>query len=345
MSAQIPIRKLYHLLCYAWDVLPQGELLDIQSSDENHPLDLLAEVLVKGTNHLLRRGVEQDYQSISEVSSILRGRIDFPYSARRLLLDQGKARCTFDEITSDILPNQIIRTTFLKLSRMWGIDKSLRKQCGVLVKRFDEVSAISLKPNTFSQVRMHRNNRFYRFLIDVCELIHAESLLDEKSGRVRFRDFFRDEGKMPRLYEKFIFNFYAKKQSEYRVTSERIRWSATSDDDPELSMLPSMLTDVSLRSRDRTIILDAKYYKETLSSFHGNKKIHSNNLYQLFAYLQNIALNGGNDEHAVGILLYPVIGEEVKAQYELLGTPIRIETVDLSSDWQNIEAKLLSIIN
>ena len=110
-------------------------------------------------------------------------------------------------------------------------------------------------------------------------------------------------------------------------------------------MLPSMLTDVSLRSRDRTIILDAKYYKETLSSFHGNKKIHSNNLYQLFAYLQNIALNGGNDEHAVGILLYPVIGEEVKAQYELLGTPIRIETVDLSSDWQNIEAKLLSIIN
>lgn len=344
MSRPIPIKNLYHLLCYAWDVLPQAELIDVEFNDEDHPLDLLAEVLIKGVNHLMRRGVDQDYRVANEITSTLKGRIDFPYSARRFLLHQGKAHCSFDEMTADILQNQIVKTTFLKLSRTWGLQKQHRRQCGNLSKRLGNVQATNLSSRIFSEVRLHRNNRFYRFLINVCELIYQETLISEGAGDTRFRNFFRDEGKMPRLYEKFIFNFYVKKQDEFKVTSEKILWDATSSDDPELLLLPTMRTDVSLRSKDKTIILDAKYYQETLKQFHGKSRIHSSNLYQMFSYLKNIEKNGNNDKSASAVLLYPVTHEEISVEYELGGKSISINTVNLAADWSEIENKLLSII-
>ncbi len=344
MSQSIPIRNLYHLLSYAWDVLPQASLVDLDSEHEAHPVDLLAEVLIKGTNHLLRRGIDQDYQLNEEVISTLRGRVDFAYSERRMLLQQGQALCLFDEMTADTLSNQILKATFTRLYRTWGLEKGLRKQCGTLIRRFSTVATISIQPSHFSKVSSNRNNSFYRFLLSTCELIHSECFPEEGSGNYQFRDFFRDEGKMPKLYEKFIFNFYKKKQSAYQVSSERISWNATSTTDPELKYLPSMLTDISLRSSERTIVIDAKYYKKTFSTYFDKEKIHSNNLYQIFAYLKNMEVNRGNDSEAEGILLYPVTGKEAAFEYEIGDKIIRIETLNLTEEWGDIETRLLSLI-
>ena len=344
MPSVIPIRNLFHMLCYAWDVLPQAELIDIESNDESHPIDLLAEVLIKGAHHLLRRGIDQDYQLVEEVTSTLRGRIDFATSHRQLLLHRGLALCQFDEISANTLPNQLLKATFFKLYRSAGLDPSLRKQCGVLVKRFQTVSDIHVSRSAFSRVRLHRNNRFYRFLLNVSEMVFNESFPEENNGINRFRDFFRDEGKMPRLYEKFILNFYRKKQQKYKVSSERIRWDASSEDDPDLILLPTMLTDISLRSPKRTIIIDAKYYKSTLSRHFEKEKIHSNNLYQIFSYLKNIETNGGNDARAEGILLYPVVNNELNLNYLILDKNISVKTLNLANSWNEIETRLLQML-
>ncbi len=343
MASPIPIRNLYHLLCYAWDVLPQGELVDIEINDESHPIDLLAEVLIKGTNHLLRRGIDQNYQVVANVTNTLRGRIDFATSKRRLLLNQGLALCEYDEISADILPNQILKATFNRLYRSAGLDRKLRKQCGILVRKLSLVSDIQYKPSLLSKVRLHRNNRYYRFLLSICDMVFVESIPDEKEGMNRFRDFFRDDGLMPKLYEKFIFNFYVKKQQEYKVTSDRLRWNAFSAEDPELSLLPSMLTDISLRSATKTIIIDAKFYKNTLTSRFDKERIHSGNLYQILAYLRNIEAHGGNDADAHGILLYPVVNQEVSKTYRIGNNEISIETLNLGAQWQEIEGRLLEL--
>lgn len=332
------------MLCYAWDVLPQAGLVDIKISGKEQPIDLLALVLISGTHHLLRRGIDQDYQAVEEELTTLRGRVDFAYSERKMLLQQGRALCFFDEMTADILPNKILKTTLTNLSRLWGLDTLLRKRTSILVRKFNAVKTVTLTPSIFSRVKLHGNNRFYRFLINICELIYHACMLDEQSGSYRFRDFYRDSGQMPRLYERFIFNFYKHKQRLYRVSSDRIRWNAISEDDPSLTLLPTMLTDISLRSDNETIIIDAKYYQETLASFHGNKRIHSSNLYQLNAYLQNVEMNGGNDAQASGILLYPVVEEKVSKSYQIAGKIVRVETVDLAEEWQDIERQLLLLI-
>ena len=44
------------------------------------------------------------------------------------------------------------------------------------------------------------------------------------------------------------------------------------------------------------------------------------------------------------MLLYPTNGVDLDLDYELLGFPVRIRTLDLSSEWQAIEESLRSIL-
>jgi 5-methylcytosine-specific restriction enzyme subunit McrC len=46
-----------------------------------------------------------------------------------------------------------------------------------------------------------------------------------------------------------------------------------------------MKTDITLRSSTRTVVIEAKYYRETLTRRYSKETLRSDNLYQLFAYL------------------------------------------------------------
>lgn len=344
MSSTIPIRNVYHMLCYAWDSLEQAELLELDIAADAQPIDLLANVLLSGVNHLLRRGIALSYIAHEEEMTSLRGRADFAYSERRMLTRQGRVVCQFDELSPDILSNQIIKASLYRLYRTSSLSKQLRHKVGMSLHKFHEVTDIRLSRQVFSRVQIGANHRFYRFILNVCELIFHECIPDESAGDYCFRDFFRDDGKMAHLYEKFIRNFYRKNLKHVSVSGERIDWSATSDEDSDLALLPTMLTDISLRSPERTLVIDAKYYRNTLTNFHGVQRLHSSNLYQVYAYLDNLAVKGGTDAVADGMLIYPVVNESLSVGYHIRGKYIRIETLDLNRDWDELENNLLRMV-
>jgi 5-methylcytosine-specific restriction enzyme subunit McrC len=47
-----------------------------------------------------------------------------------------------------------------------------------------------------------------------------------------------------------------------------------------------MTTDITLKSKARTIIIDTKYYRAALQSHYESKTVHSSNLYQAFGISQ-----------------------------------------------------------
>ncbi|MCP6297044.1 hypothetical protein NL457_27865, partial [Klebsiella pneumoniae] len=97
------------------------------------------------------------------------------------------------------------------------------------------------------------------------------------------------EQQISRLYEKFILEYYKKEFPELVVTSSNIQWSLDNDDN--VNMLPVMRSDIMLRYKDKCLIIDAKFYKNTLHNYYDTKKIHSTNLYQIFTYVKNQQLN------------------------------------------------------
>lgn len=102
-----------------------------------------------------------------------------------------------------------------------------------------------------------------------------------------------------------------------------------------------MNTDISVRQGNVRLIIDAKYYRNTLSLYRETEKLHSNNLYQLMSYLNN-----AGDENGCtlkGMLIYPQVEKPVRQMYVIQGHPVFIGTLDLSQEWQAIHQELLKL--
>ena len=344
----IPVENIYYLLCYAWNHFDEGDMAALASLETDSPVDLLAYALWQGVSRIFRRGLDKGYLEQEDILSALRGRIDVGYTIRRNLHKRGLALCRFDEFETDILLNRIIKSTIQLLLRMQGLDKSIKEKLSGVYQRFPFLTDIELKPSVFSRLTLHRNNSHYRFTLNICELIVSYAIPDEKTGNFYFRDFLRDEVKMALLFQHFVFNFYSKEQQTFTVKSDSIKWLAEAlsvEREGDLSYLPGMITDISMHSPDRSIIIDTKYYAEVLKSkYKGHAKVNSSNLYQLHAYLKNLENKGFPLNQAEGILLYPTNGYKVDLAWKISGHVIRVRTIDLGMHWRDIAKRLLKII-
>lgn len=338
----IPIQNIYYLLCYAWDRFEAGEAINVNNLDSTEQMDLFATVLIEGTQRVLRKGLDRSYQTHSEPAARLRGRIDMGMTVKHMLLPRAKAYCHFDELSHDVLHNAILKWTLERLAQVSGLDRRLRKELLLLHKQFWMVSDIRLTRQIFQRVTLHRNNAHYRLLMNICQLVFECALLDQKTGKYMFKDFRRDENKMAMLFERFLFNFYKREQQVYRVNKRQLHWQVSHADEESMALLPRMETDILLANRDRTIIIDAKYYRQSTREYYGNERFRSAHLYQMFSYLQNLDKRPG--VQTTGVLLYPTVGRHLDHALEMHGHTIRFYTINLDQDWREIRQGLLGLL-
>lgn len=336
-ESKIPIENLYFLLCYAWDRLEERDLVNVSANEHSHLLDLLVNVLLNGTTYLLKRGLNHDYLAQLHTHAGVKGKLLLPQTLKRNILSQNQTVCEFDEFLPNILHNQILKTTIECLLRCEGLAKDLQNRLQKLTVRFGAVTSLSLTEKHFRTIRLHRNNAFYGFLLDVCEVIHQNLLVNEQTGTYQFRDFWRDSKQMARLFEAFVRNFYRREIPKAKVYRENIRWQVETSL-ADYRLLPTMQTDISIELPTRKVLIDTKFYTETFQQYFDAQKIHSQHLYQLFAYLQN------HPDAQEGILLYPVVNQKISATYQQHQQKIRVETIDLNQPWQQIRDDLLQIL-
>ena len=92
----------------------------------------------------------------------------------------------------------------------------------------------------------------------------------------------------------------------------------------------------------KTLIIDAKYYGHTTQKQYDVHTLHSNNLYQIFTYVKNKAVAGGE---VSGMLLYAKTDEAVlpNNSYMMSGNKISVKTLDLDCEFSEIAAQLNAI--
>ena len=359
----IPIQNLYYLLCYAWGFAEQRDTRVAGDAGKLEAVqDLLGKVLATGVNHLLRRGIDRGYVERREDLAGIRGKLAVSETAKRALRSRCRVACDFEELSVDILPNSILRSSLDSLKRLGermretrgeltGLDGGVRQDVASAYRmlRLGGVSAVPLRRRTFGLVQLDRNRRLYRFLLSVCRLVYECQLVDEnRSDRTIFRDLRVDKHKMWRLFEKFVTGFYRREQSEFRVNSGGAGiswWKAEGATDADRTLIPQMVADIVLESKDRRIIMDTKYYGDALDGHFGSAKLKSGNLYQLLTYLWNREATKPDGPKHEGILLYPQVDESVQAEVRLEGFRIQARTINLMQPWQGIHKDLLEILD
>lgn len=345
---RVPIDNIYYLLCYAWNRLAERDLVNVRITDCNHVLDLFARVLSFGTAHLLRRGPDRGYVGFSDELRTLRGRIDLPVTVKRLLQLSGRAQCHYDEISHNILHNRILKTTIARLIRHSELGKENRDKLALLARQLRQVDEIELCPSLFSRVQLNRNNAFYGFLLSVCRLIYINVLAREGQGDYSFQDFVRDPGQMGLLFQDFVHNFL-KLELEPRVPgcrvvgAEIIHWDVVADEATK-AILPEMKTDISIMWPDRYLVIDTKFYSQTMQVHFGAETVHSANLFQLCTYLQQIDTKGPEYERCEGMLLYPTVTKELDYEFDTHGHRVMVKTLDLTQPWLQIHQRILGIV-
>lgn len=340
---KIPIANLYYLLIYAWDRLDEAAVIDVTAEEHHELIDLLARVLINGTNDLIRRGIDRGYVTHEETIPGIRGKLLVSETFRRHLLQTARAHCMFDEFSADVIHNQILKATFRLLLDNEDLDRGQRQSANDLYRRLPHVSDIRLDLPLFRRVQLHRNNAGYDLLLKICRFLFENLLVDEKSGRSRFCDFERDDQKMRKLFEAFALNFFRRHFPDLQVSAPQIDWYGISRDDSSTDSLPRMQTDIVVTSGPQTVIIDTKFTPVAFHSHYDVERARSGHLYQVFAYVRNYAL--AHPGRAVsGMLLYPVVDEPFSRRYRLHEHTLDIRSIDLRQPWRQIESDMKSLV-
>lgn len=337
----IPIRNIYYMLTYAWGHLQDAKIVNLDAIPGNNLLDMIAHALNKCVLYLSRRGFQLGYQSNTELIAGVKGRLNFTQTLRGLHMTQGKTVSTFDDLNPDTLANKIIKSSLTILIKNDSLNKTIREESRSIRARMSEVKEISLSPLHFHKVKVGGSSRHYKFAISLCQFISDNSISNQRNGSYRFYDFERDESRMSLLYQDFLYQFCMRELKNIKVKRSYLKWDAYSDTDENLSLLPRMETDITIISNTKTLIVDAKYYKNIFSSRNETQKFHSSNLYQLMNYL--LAYKSTQGHEISGLLIYPHVNGAVKHRYNVSGFDIGLCTVNLDQEWTQIHQDLMSI--
>jgi 5-methylcytosine-specific restriction enzyme subunit McrC len=342
----IPIRNLYYLFLYAWKRFPEASVVETGVEQSPDLPNLFAQLLALGTRKLIRRGLDRGYRTFTDDLVQPRGRLLLDRIIKEATLLKGKVACAFDELTHDILPNQVLKATLRNLIYCSDVDKKLKYELRSVVRRLYDIKDINVHASHFRQIAVSQNNREYGFLIAVCEFVFRTLMPEEEGAESRFKDILADEHVMREVFESFLRNFYRLRRSEYHVGSEFLQWDVRDATQEDLAFLPRMQTDITMRHPDHVIIIDAKFYPKALiqGKYGGGERVRGEQLFQLVAYLENERAKKP-DMPLSGMLIYPRAGPELRLKYRLLGLPILVATVNLDRNWHDIELELDGLLD
>lgn len=337
----IPVKNIYYMLAYAFQVLNEDGYKSVATEQFNNVADLCSAILCRGVSLQLKKGLGREYISETEMLSGLRGRIDITESIKTQAMLRRQMVCTYDEFSVNTYKNQVIKTTMLKLLHV-DIDKKRKKEIKKLLVFFDEVNELDVYSIQWNQ-QYSKNDQTYRMLIAICYLVLKGLLQITSNGSVKMMDFI-DEQRMCRLYEKFILEYYRKEHPELTANASQIPWIV---DDGVKDMLPIMQSDIMLSKENQVLIIDAKYYKNTMQTQFEKQTLHSGNLYQIFTYVKNKEAELEDKQHEVaGMLMYAKTDEDIVPdnKYSMSGNKIYVRTLDLNCDFITIREQLDSIV-
>ena len=347
----IPIRNLWHMLLYAWNEAPISSHWSWQDIESAPTLDaLLASILAKLIQQRMRIGLGRSYVDKHESIQGIRGRIDFSESLRARTFERGEVYCDFQQYIANAPNNQIIRSTLARLVQAgnFGVDvdeaEELRHSLRQLTRSLDGIDLIELNIDFIRRQQLSHNDRDYRLMLSICELLLQRQMPTETAGKYTLPAIERDALVLYNVYERFVANFYRIQLKGHTVkVQSRLSWHAKYDN----PYLPSMQPDLVIQN-DRSgeiIVLDTKFTAKSLVENEWGKEIFdSSHLYQLYAYLSSQAQVSEEHQKASGILLYPTVRSKLSEKIELQEHTIRIECVDLTLPWQEIEQSLLRLI-
>jgi 5-methylcytosine-specific restriction enzyme subunit McrC len=327
------------MLSYAYQTLRETGYDNVAEEGFDNIHDLFAAILIRGVGNQIKRGLHKDYIPQEEPLSGLRGQIRVSETIKRQSMIQSKLVCAYDEFTENSYHNQVLKSVMFLLLRHGNVKFENKKALRKLLLYFNAVDEVLPQSIRWDALKYHSNNAAYRMLINICRFVVRGLLMTTETGVHRLATWLQDE-EMYRLFERFVLSYYQKHHPNYAPRATYIGWDISEDADTKY--LPVMKTDITMTNGDKQLIIDTKYYGQTMqvnSRFDSTTFI-SGNLYQIFTYVKNS--DHGSTGNVAGVLLYAKTDEAItpNSDFTIGGNKISLKTIDLNRAWNFITEQL-----
>lgn len=287
---KVGIDRLLFMMGYAadakgwrsdWIDLP--EVVDIPEA--------AAESLVRLVDRALNAGLMQGYIRVEESALTIRGRIREVDQVRRRFGQMIPIEITYDEFTTDIAENQILKAAIRRLLRIRSVQPATRCRLLRCLHRFADVSDL-VSGTKLPRWQPSRLNARYVPALRLAEIVLAGSSFDLARGGVRASGFMVS---MPTVFEDFVTKALGAAidvgSGGHSVLQDH-RWRLDSSE--QIRLRPDLVWYSRRGSGAPGLVVDAKYKAARIDGFPNA------DVYQMLAYCTSLGLSEGHLVYAAG---------------------------------------------
>ncbi len=324
IAPKVPIARVMFLISYSLGSL---RLLRNVVDLAEPPTDLV-EAMVRlfhaSVRQATHRGLLQGYRTRDEALNVVRGRIRIEDQLRRRFGLAFPIEVRYDEFTTDIEHNRLLKAAVHRLARLPLRSPASRQLLSAMRAVFVNVSDVEYRPNALPEPPINPLNAHYQPALALARLILSSGTVELAAGQVRASALLID---MNKVFEDFVVVALREKLrlTEYAFPQGARDRSLHLDSEKRVSLYP----DISWWEGDRCTFVGDVKYKQSSGSDARNA-----DLYQVLAYAVATRLPGA-------LLIYAAADdadEDAGTTYNIMGGK-RLE--ELVLDLRGTESELL----
>ncbi len=346
MNKNIIIRNIYYMLSYVIPSLNETVLTKLDYEDFENGTELLAYILDITVSDLIKQGIYKEYIYEQDSLKKVKGKINITETIKNRVNNINMINCLYDELSINNIYNKIIKKTMVNLLVDNDLSIELKKKIKRKLGYFNNVELLNdLNNINWKKLDYNSTNRRCELVINICYLLYTKKINSTGNSNMIFKNF--DVLRPEYIFEKFVLNFYKKHYKKLGIdaNSKFINWNNTGnnntfEEENFIKFLPNMKADIILENDQKVLIIDTKFYNQ-IYSMHYKATFNSNNLYQIFTYVNNYK-NAVPSKKVSGMLLYAkTIDEKVEWSKLKIGeNDFYVYCIDLNKDFESIKDQL-----
>lgn len=255
-----------------WDDINFKEEL-VQAEEGKDFVDIMAKLFVELVDNIIQEGIYKNYALLEEEMPTIRGKLLIAKNIRNPRISQEKFWCEYDELSPNMLENQILLYCSKVLSGLVA-DKSIKGRIDQIQYVFQKegVSEAFIDLYHLDMIHYQRFNERYEKALKICEFILGSLWYKDlsKEGEVLTYGIMCN---MSTLFQNFVIKsvkevfpqFYVKKEPRDKKLLQEICFKEAGTKQVSAKVLKPDMVICDNETKKACLIIDTKYKKDPVA--------------------------------------------------------------------------------
>lgn len=275
-------KRLVHMLAVALDIkIETGRLSDLDWQHETL-LEILIRIFCDKLTDAIRRGMPRRYVGHEDDLSALRGTLDVPRQFTRHAVNPSRLACRFDDLSTDIALNRIMKAALAHLSRLSCSFSNLQR-LRELEFVYADISFVPVQALRWDQVVIDRTNRGWQDLLGMARMFLRNQFQTTSAGASQGTALLFE---MNTLFEEYVGRLIARKMTgeEYLVSLQGGREYCLTAQDSGRQLFQTK-PDILIRRGGQVVqVIDTKWKRMSPRIDDPKQGVSQSDIYQMMAY-------------------------------------------------------------